>query len=494
MPCLQRISRAIPPLAATIAVGALIASCASTPPPRTAPVASPGSFRSAGEQPGASDAPADSMGWWRDFDDPELNRLVGLALGGNFSLRAAWSRYRQAEAMARQAGAGRLPAVTASGTAGRSRSYTGIAIPGFAPTQTQERYGVSVGAQYELDIWGRLADLDRAAGYDAQATRFDVEALAMTLAAGTAETWYALNAQMETRDLLQRQARTDSVSLELVTLRFAGGLAPAVEVFQQRQQLLATRAEMPGIEARITVLENQLAVLTGQPPGSISVASPDSRASVPPVPAAGLPIDVLDARPDVQSAWLRLHAADHRVAAAAKNRLPALRLDGSLGLQSGSVSTLLDEWVYSISAGIVAPLFDGGRRRAAVELQRAAVEGQLAALGATLLTAMREVDDALALESREVEHLERIRAQVGVSEQLLEEARLRYQAGLSDYLPVLTATQALHRVQRAEVGSRRQLASYRVQLHRALGGTWTQHLQPDTPVGINSSAHSEVEG
>jgi outer membrane protein, multidrug efflux system len=461
----------------------VIVGCASNPDPHSAPTEVPDSFATT---PSASTQHVNTTGWWHDFGDPVLDTLVARALSDNFDLKAAWARYRQSIAIADQVGSARLPQVTASASTGRSKiiSY----FTGTPKAQTSDQFGLSLGAQYEVDVWGRLADLDQAATLESAAGREDAASLAMSIAAFTVETWRGLIAQTEQLRLLQSQVSADSTYLVLVELRFASGLASAVDVYQQRRQSLATQTEIPPTEASITVLRHQLAVLTGQQPTSLNSLDVSGNLTLPPLPETGLPVEMLDARPDVRAAWLRLRASDHRVAAAAKDRLPAVRLSGSLGLSATELSTLFDDWVYGISAGVVAPLFDGGRRRAAVRQQRAAVDAALAMLGSTMLTALREVEDALVRENRQREYVVRLDEQVEVTERLLEEAIVRYREGLSDYLPVLNSVQALHRLQRAQIGARAQLSSYRVQLHRALGGTWTDSL------GISDTAEEQPAG
>lgn len=477
------------------------AGCASDPESRPSPVPIPRTFstdtlKTESRETGIAEAdtlqtdtvvadslrsgrrPQDSVGWWKDFRDPALDSLVALTLGENFDLLAAWARFRQSVAAAREAGAARFPQIDVNANASRSKRYLNLGIPQAPSTVTTEQYGISLAARYEVDLWGRLADLDEAAEIEAAASRYDVATLAMSLSARVAETWYGLVTQEEQQRLLREQLSADSTLLTLVRLRFGSGLASAVDVYQQRQQLLATAGEIPRVRARIATLRNQIAVLTGRPPGRGLREEGLDELPVPPPPEAGLPIKVLDRRPDVQAAWLRLRAADHRVAAAVKNRLPALRLNGSWGYNSSELSNLFAEWVYSIGASIVAPLFDFGRRRAAADRQRAAVEAAVANLGSTLLVSLREVEDALAQGARQREYVEKVRERLAVAKRLLEQARARYRQGLSDYLPVLNAVQTLRGLQRSLLSARYQVLVYRIQLYRALGGRWMDALEP----------------
>lgn len=455
---------------------ALLAACASDPKPHPRPVAVPREF--SGDTLEKGQRAPDSMGWWKDFRDPALDSLVSLTLGENFDLRGAWARFRQSVAAAQEAGAARFPRIEATADASRSRRFLNLGIPQAPSTITTERYGISLAARYEVDLWGRLADLDEAAEIEAAASRYDVAALAMSLSARVAEVWYGLVTQRGQRRLLRDQLAADSTYLELVRLRFGAGLVSAVDVRRQRQELLATAAEIPRVEARIATLRHQLSVLTGRPPGRGTWRGDTKELVVPDPPRTALPLTVLERRPDVQAAWLRLRAADHRVAAAVKDRLPALRLNGSLGFDSSDLSTLFAEWVYSIGTSIVAPLFDGGRRQAAVERQRAAVDAAVANLGVTLLTSLREVEDALVRGARQREHVERVAERLEVAERLLEETRRRYRQGLTDYLPVLDAIQTLHRLQRSLLSARHQIVVHRIQLYRALGGRWLDELEP----------------
>lgn len=454
-----------------------LTACASNPDPHPPPVAVPDTFAGRGSPEGRA-AAEDSLGWWGEFQDPVLDSLVQLTLDGNFDLMAAWARFRQSMAAAEQAEAARLPNLTANADASRARRFLNLGIPQAPSTISTEQYGLTLGARYEVDLWGRLADLDQAAELEAEASRRDVHALAMTLSARTAELWYGLVTQGEQASLLARQAATDSLYLELVRRRFGNGLVSAVDVHQQEQQLRGTLAEIPRVQARLATLRNQLAVLTGQPPGWDSLPLKPGEMVLPPLPKAGIPVEVLDRRPDVQAAWLRLRAADHRVAAAVKDRLPALSVSGSIGYNASELASLFKEWVYNIAASVVAPLFDGGRREAGVEQRKAAVDAALAQLGSVLLASLQEVEDALAQDRRQGEYLAQLRAQMEVARTLLRESRLRYREGLTDYLPVLNALQSLHGLERGLLAARHQRTVYRIHLYRALGGGWMERLEP----------------
>jgi len=436
-------------------------------PDRSAPpVIVPPAFSQSG------DAPAHDR-WWRDFDDPVLTALIHQALADNLDLRSAWARLGQSAALARQAGAPLWPELDATGAASRSRTEAA------GPVVRTTQYSLSLAASYEIDLWGRVRSQERAAALDFAASREDLEAAAITVAATVGDVWYSLVEQREQRLLLDQQIETSETLLELAELRFSQGLASALDVYQQRQQLATTRGQVPGVESRRRVLEHQLAVLLGRTPMADMVPGPLALPDLPRLPEAGLPADMLARRPDVRAAQARLAAADHRVAAAVAARLPSLSLTGSAGYAAGRSQDLWNSQAWSMAASALAPVFDAGRRAAEVSRTKARVDEALALYTQTILTAFREVEDALVQERKQWEYVASVREQLELATSTLREARERYSNGLSDYLPVLAAVQSHHQVARELISARRQLISFRIQLYRSLGGTWPRGLAPE---------------
>lgn len=418
--------------------------------------------------------------WWLVFGDPELDRLVEHALADNLDLKRGWARLAQVEAVMRGAESAQLPQITAEAGLSGQRSVFNLGGPIGLVSNTSATYALALGARYEVDLWGRVAAAVNAAEVDVKATRHDIEAAAMTLSGRVTELWLAIAGEREGLALLDAQTAVTRDLLELVELRFGQGLASSLEVFQQRQQLVSLEAQRPLIEGRLASLHHQLALLLGRPPGTI----PDvARAALPdaaPPPASGVPADLLAQRPDVRAAQMRVVAADHRVGAAIADRYPSLTLSGRIGFQAADLADLVESWIWSLAANLVAPLFDGGRRSAEVDRARAALEDVLHGYGQVVLQALVEVEDALALEARQREHIARLDEQLELARASLEEAKTRYVNGLTDYLSVLTTQRALQQAEQAHLAAERQLLAYRVQVHRALGGTWTRTLTPST--------------
>jgi len=410
--------------------------------------------------------------WWEEFGDAGLTGLIDSALQGNLSLQAAWARLDRARAVARQAGADLLPQVSARANASRTRSV----VEGFFPpgdyVDRRNQYLLALGVDYEVDLWRRIRTQADAAAAEARATRQDVEAAAVSLAAAVGQTWFALAEQMAQQDLLAEQFKVSQTFLDLAELRFGQGQGSALDVYQQRTQLAAVRGQIPLVTAQIAVLKHQLAALAGQTPRSETPQPAAALPQMPDLPATGLPAELLQRRPDVQAAYSRLAAADGRTAVAAAALLPSLRLGGRAGYQWGELHDLFENGMWSIAGGLTAPIFQGGRLRADVDRARAEAMQRLREYEQTMLTAFREVEDALVQEEQQRAFLSSLQEQVQLSEATLEQAQLRYKNGLNDYLPVLTALQSLQELQRQRLTARRELIRFRIRLYEALGGSW----------------------
>jgi len=484
--------------------------------------------------------------WWEAFESNELNELVKSAFSDNLTLKQVWARLEQARAFELQAQANLYPQLSMesgasydrrvrsveNGTSlkaqlgqsvvnGITRGITqglsnalggrgedgsqGIGIhpgsggqtidggssAGRLTTETRQ-FGLSLAASYEVDIWGRIRSQAQAAGFDFEASREELESAAMTLAAELVNRWLRILEQQAQKNLLEEQLKTNKVYLELVELRFRKALVSALDVYQQRQAVSEVEKQIPLVESQEQVLRHELAVLLGKLPGAALTLGSYNLEEVPPLPSAGIPAELLINRPDIRSALARLKAADYRVAVARADQLPAIRLSGGIGYSADEFSNLFDDWFVNLAANLTAPLFDGFRRKAEVDRTKAVVEERLAAYRLTVLTAIKEVEDALVQERKQREHIKALAQQLEDASNTLSEASARYQKGLSDYLPVLISLQRTQLLTRNSITAHRDLLIFRVNLYRALGGTWTDELEPPLPLS-EEAALAEAE-
>ncbi|MEM6674903.1 MAG: efflux transporter outer membrane subunit [Planctomycetota bacterium] len=459
--------------------------CRSTPEPAedAMTVAIPASY--SGD---ASSEPIGAEPWWTTFGDPTLDAAVEAALEGNFELRQAWARLREASALSRIAGAPRYPTLdlNVSGTFQEITQLSGDAAN--IPIRTGEFYSLGLALGYEVDLFGRIDSELKAARLEEIATAADVRATGLLLSGSAADAWISIVEQSALEDLVDEQIEVGRQLLEVTENRFATGSGSALDVLQQRRQLEGTRAEAPRVEGEGERARHQLAVLAGRPPRDTIVDAPRRLPDLPPLPPLDVPAALLRHRPDVAAAARRVESADANVAAALADRYPRLTLSANFSFDAAEIADLFDRTIELIAASLATPLVDGGRRRAEVERRRAVLEGAMDAFQLAFLTALQEVEDALSLERRGVERLAVLESQATIAREELVQARLRYAGGVDTYLQVLAAVQNLQLLERELVTERAGLLRARSQLHRALGGAWTDQLEPPVQESENDDS------
>jgi multidrug efflux system outer membrane protein len=413
--------------------------------------------------------------WWEEFNDPDLNGLVTEALSDNLTLKEAWSRLVQTRALAVQAGAALYPDLTGNAEAYYTRQRSDS---GSQKTISNEDYSLGVISSYELDLWGRIRAGRESAVLEVTAAREDLNTAAMTLTAEVVNRWANIVSQRMQKRLLEHQLQTNLTLLELIELRFRMSMVSAIDVYQQKQIIEDIMAEIPLVEAEEQVLRHELALLLGKPPGTSFKISREDLPEPAEIPATGLPADLLSSRPDLRRAGMRLQAADWQVAAARANRLPAISLTAGAQYGKGNMDVLFDNWLLSLTGNLTAPIFDGGRRAAEVDRRQAISDENLSAYRQAVLTALKEVENALVSEAKQREHIRALENVLVTARKALEQAGIRYRNGVTDYLPVLTQLLAVQGLERNLIRQRADLLSARVSLYRSLGGTWTDSLSP----------------
>lgn len=410
--------------------------------------------------------------WWETFQDPELNHLVEQAFSENLTLKETWARLKQVQAVAIQAGASLYPDLSLATGAARTRQRIDAGSSSGSSTQTIKDYSLGLISGYELDLWGRIRSEEQAALLEASASQEDVNTAAMTLAAEVTENYINILSQRMQKRLLQEQLETNLTYLELVELRFRKSMASALDVYQQQQIVEQIKTKIPPVEAKEMLLMHEMALLLGKPPLAPIWISKEALPEATELPTTGLPLNLLTTRPDVRAAGLRLQGADWDVATARANRLPAIRLTANASYGAGELDLLFDNWMLGLAANLTAPLFDGKHRAAEVDRTKAVVDEKLSALRRTVLTAIKEVEDALVSEKKQLQHIEALERQISAARKALNEARERYRKGMNDYLPVLTQLLTVQGLERDTIQRKAELLNYRVSLYRALGGSW----------------------
>lgn len=414
--------------------------------------------------------PAPAERWWEAFGDPRLDALIAEAFAANLDLEQAYARLAQAEATLRTAAAAQKPTLDLSGAGGRTRQRLGS-----LGAVSEDTWSLSAPAAFEIDLWRRLSSRAAATRLEAEAFREDLMDLYLTLSARVADLYFLALEQRAQLELADRTIAAFAETLERVERRYREGLVPALDVYQSRENLAAARSRRPQFENALAGAEHALAVLLGRYPGR---EAPGAESVLPEAPdfPAGIPSQLLSRRPDVGAALLRLKASDAGIAAAVADRFPALRLTGTYGAASSEVGDLLASGsiFWTLLLNLAQPIYDGGRRAAEVDRARAVFREDLARYHQAVLTAFREVEDALAAGRTDLERIARLREREEASAAALRLALDRYLQGLSDYLPVLTAQGAYADAQSQLLAARRQLIADRITLARSLGGRWME--------------------
>ncbi len=413
--------------------------------------------------------------WWKAFDSAELNSLVEEALSGNFDIQTAWSRLKQADALARQARANLMPSLSYSGGAEKSWVQTKGDNTGTVRTDS-ENYNAGLAASYEIDLWGRLNAQRQSQLLEFNAVREDLATAAVTVTANVISTWIDILSTRRQIAILNEQIRINESLLELENLRFANGKASALDLSQQREALAAAKAKLPPLQLTEQQNLNALAILLGRSSAQgLSVAQEDLPELIS-VPETGLPTDLLASRPDVRAAGLRLFSADWQVSAAKADLFPSISISANGIFSSDSLDLLFSNWVSSLAASITGPLFDAGKRSAEVDRFRAAAEESLTSYAQTIAEAIQEVEDGLITEKRQNEYIALLEDQLNASRLTLKDARLQYINGQDNYLSYLTAWTSVQTLERQVVQEQATLIKNRVDLYRAVGGDWIRNL------------------
>jgi multidrug efflux system outer membrane protein len=418
--------------------------------------------------------------WWRLFNDRDLDRLVARALAANQDLAAAASRVATARALVGVDRAGMFPRLDLSGSAGISRASqdatyerlpSGLGID--IPLETENYRGV-FDLAYEPDLWGRKRRQVEASSAEAAAAEALFDAQRLGIAAETARQYFLIRGLDVQESVIRETIRSRADTLDLLQSKADAGLTDGLATSQARTELELARNDLALVERQRGAAENALAVLCGERPAAVSVAP---RLTSPAMPAirAGLPAEVLNRRPDVRAAAQTLRAANARIGVAEAAFYPSFSLFGGAGYESVDAARFLD-WqnrVLSLGAGVAAPVMDAGANRARFQAAVSARDEALAAYRNRLLTALREVEDALVdLKGldRSRRTLERALASARDTARI---SRERYDKGLSSFLEVVEADRTVLRVRLVLAQTDAQQRINLAVLAKALGGGWS---------------------
>jgi multidrug efflux system outer membrane protein len=488
-------------LAATWTV--LASGCSFAPEPREPVVVRnlPEGFAAAPDS--TPEAAREAERWWTVYNDPVLERLVDTALAANLDLREAVARVEEVRQRYRIARADLYPSLGLSADATYTDAPTntgfageigdgdgdGGAPPGgiaFPDRFKYWTYSAALGFSYELDFWGRARNDTKAAVSDFLASEGDYETARLAVIATTVSTYFEFVELERSVELTRLSVDLLDERADLTNERYYRGLVTTFELYGIQSLFRNTQAALPVLESRLEEAKGRLAVLLGRYAGQIDELLGEETAPaivLDPVPPE-LPASLLEGRPDVWAAWQRMEAARYRIGARKAQLYPAIRLDASVGLQSGEINDLfrVDQYFLNLVGGLLQPIFQGGRLRANVGVAEARFQAFAAAYVRTVLTAFKEVQTSLVNLEKQGERYELLRRQLASAQGSVDFQLRSFQRGVGDYLEYLDARQNLASTETNLATAERALAEARLTVHRALGGAWVVDEDPSQGV------------
>ena len=421
-----------------------------------------------------SQTPEDLSRWWQQFGDVQMSTLIEQALQANPSVQTAQAALRQARAQLALSEANRQPSAGASLSGSRGKR---------APSSASNSFSAGIDASWEPDWWGIQGNAVQAGEANVAAALASVEAAHVALAAEVAQTYIELRNLQNRLEIAQNNLGIQTQNLQIAQWRLQAGLATSLDVEQARQSSAQTAAQIPALNTSIAQAIHALSILTGQVPSALQEAL--STAQALPTPpknlALALPADTLRQRPDVRAQEQRVRAAVANLSAQERENFPSLALRGSLGLTAmtlGALSTSGATLATSIAANLSQNLWDGGANRARIADRQAAVDSARIAYRSTVLSALKEVEDALVQLQGDQARLEQLKLAETAARNAQLLADQRYSSGLVDFQTVLDTQRTLLTSQDSAASAQAAISTGYVRLYKALGGGW-QALDAD---------------
>jgi len=409
-----------------------------------------------------SDTPAQKqVSWWKDFNDPQLNKLIDKALLTNNDFAAALVRVRRAELIAGLVDTNLTPSVTADASTTFSNTFN--------PPAKSRSNSASLLMSYELDLWGKLASQREAAGMELNATDADCQAFALSLLGTTARLYWQLAYLNQSLELNEVDLESAEKTLAMAKLRYESGSVSELSVVQAEMNLLTQQNFRGQLLQQRVEARNALAILFNQPPQSEVVDPPKLQDGPLPAVAAGIPAEILANRPDLHAAELRLRAALVNIDVTRSSFYPTFSLTGFLGATSTSLQGLPQNSSASASLGLSLPFLQWNTAQLTIRVSKTQYEEALLNFRQRLYSALMEVENNLAGRLQlmdEEKKLTMLRAQAQRADSI---ARTRFEEGYTDIQPWLDAQASLRNAEHSVLLNRMNQMNNLVNLNKALG-------------------------
>jgi multidrug efflux system outer membrane protein len=447
----------------------IAAGCAVGPNYQRPPVTAPNETR--GQIGPAEAASLADSAWWDVINDDTLKDLIDEALRNGYDVRIAAARVEEARANAGIARSEFWPQIQYQGQWSRTRNSDFVTlVPNSAPYNLHD---VNLGLSWEIDLWGRIRRLSEAALAQYYATEDARRGVLLSLVSEVATQYFTLRELDVELDIAKRTEVAFQETYDLFSRRLEGGAASALETSSAEASLAIVAARIPRLESQIVAQENLICLLIGRNPGPIARGKSLTEQLILPEVPPGLPSDLLQRRPDLRESEQNLVAANAAVGVAMANFFPTISLTGTYGGISPDLSNLFTAGKsWQIAAGLIGPLFQGGRIKNQYDAQVARWEEAKAQYERAVTSAFSEVSSALVAHEKLVSVEKELARAVTSLQQAVQISNDRYLGGLSGYLDVLTVEQQLFPAENALAQVRLERLANFVSLYKALGGGW----------------------
>jgi NodT family efflux transporter outer membrane factor (OMF) lipoprotein len=473
-----------------------LASCAVGPSYRSPKPDVPDRFAAStasAQAPGGSAAAASASvvelaTWWKALEDPELDSLVDRAVKNNLDIEVALVRLQQARTYEAEVVGHALPEVDATGGEGRgtgsdlTRGRASDRLRSADNATGLKHINTLAGfdAVWELDIFGGYRRAFQAARFSAQAAAQARYGVITAVIADVVRGYIDLRgAQLQLR-ILRQASDVLRQSLDIVSQRYQRGITNEFDVALATRELDSINAEIAPAEAEVKAAQYMLAVLLGVYPESM-VGELEAPGMIPAMPgpvAAGVPLDLLKRRPDIQQAERELAANTARIGVATAQLFPQVALVGALGAQQGQIpgsTQQVGQHLWSFGPGAIWPVLDFGAIDAKVDIADLEARRSLATYRESILSAVREVDSAIDSYSAQQARVQNLQGALAAGQRAVDLATARYNRGLTDYLNVVDAERQFYEIEQQDVSAQTAAGEQFVQLYRALGGGWQNY-------------------
>jgi multidrug efflux system outer membrane protein len=409
-----------------------------------------------------------NLKWWELFDDPVLCTLISQALDNNKDLKIAAARVEQARAYLGYTRADQYPAINIQAGAGTGN------FAGGTRSDTRNSYSyVGPALSWEIDFWGKFRRATESARAQLMASEYALRTVQIGLISEMVGTYYLLLDYHQRVEISKDTLKSREESLDIIQKRFDRGIIPELDVNQAQIQKEIAAAAIPQYERAVATTENALSILLGKLPEPIKTGKGLNLETAPPKVPVDLPSNLLERRPDIVQAMYLLESQTAQIGVAEAMRLPAISLTGMLGLASSELSGITSEGgAWSVDGGLFGPIFEFYKNVRRVEIEEARTKEALHLYENTVLTAFREVEDALVEIDTYKREMGAVKKKENAANNANRLARLRYDKGVSSYLEVLETERALFSAQLELSELKQQYLNGYVKLYKALGGGW----------------------